>query len=86
MRTGPLDRTQLDCDAVGAQVRDRPGDRAVPNETQVAIPGRDSHARDRLRRRARRVDVQLLLAEAVGAAATWQLAHFGAEDIPVEGV
>ena len=69
-----------------AQVLDRLFDRPVPAKAQVAVPRPHRIGRPRVRLRARPVDVQLLLAEAVGEAPVGQLDELGAEHIGVEAV
>jgi hypothetical protein len=81
-----LDRAELDLDAVRAQALDRRFDRPVPHEAQVAVSRTHRIGSPRVRLAARAVDVQLLVAEAIGVPALVELDQLGAEDGAVEGV
>src|SRR3954447_22981308 len=68
LRSGPLDRAELDPYSTGFEMRDRVRDRPVVGEAQIAVARLDRHPRDRPRVKSRAVYVELLVAEAVGPA------------------
>ena len=61
-------------------------DPAGPDEAEIAVPRPHAPARNRVRLRARPVDVQLLHAEPVRVAALVELDELGAQNVAVEGV
>src|SRR4051794_17736544 len=68
LRSGPLDRAELDPYSTRFEMRDRVRDRPVVGEAQIAVARLDRHPRDRRRVKSWAVHVELLVAEAVGPA------------------
>src|SRR5689334_10079449 len=79
-RTLALDRPELHLHPTLAQMGRGILDRPVPAEAQVAVPGPHRIDRARLRLAPGPVDVQLLLADAVGVPAVLELDQLRAED------
>src|SRR6185312_1112928 len=77
-------RSQLDLDAVGAQMLHRTLDRAVPAETEIAVSGLDRDARQRLGLHARPVAIQLLAAQPENVGATFARNRLGTDDFGIE--
>ena len=70
---------------MGAEMLDRLRRRSGPEEAEIGVSGGDREASPWLRRRARPVHVQLLLAEAEGDPPAVELDDLGSEDVAIEG-
>jgi hypothetical protein len=87
LRAEPRHRSRLDLDALPLEVGDRLGDRARPDEAEVAIPGADGQAGDVVRKvDPGTVNVQLRVAQPVGDAAGAGGDELGPEDVAIEPV
>src|SRR5205807_7214604 len=78
-------RSGLDRDAMAREVRDRGIDRARPLEAEIAVARRDRHPRDRGGLHARRMDIELLIADAVERAAV-AFDDLGTDEVAIERV
>src|SRR5215213_3789954 len=81
----PLRRPGVDRDVVVLQMRNGVLDRTRPLKAQIAVAGLHRQARHLGRADALAVDVELLIAEAVGPA-DWPLHQLRAHHIAVEGI
>src|ERR1700730_18420439 len=85
LRAVAYDRPEFDRDLMALEMIDRVGDRPLPLEADVAVPGLHRQARHDHAAHAGPMEIELGIAEPIGIEGTaWH--HFGADHIAVERV